>query len=365
MNEQDSMRRAIALARRGIPWASPNPLVGAVIVKEDRVIGEGWHARCGALHAERAALENCTENPAGTTIYVTLEPCCHHGRQPPCTDALIAAGISRVVIGSRDPNPKVAGGGVSRLREAGIAVIEDFLREECDALNPIFFHYITTRQPYVALKYAMTADGKLAAYTGASQWITGDAARAHVHRLRSRYRAILVGIGTVLADDPRLNCRLDNGRDPIRVICDSRLQIPPDCRICRTAHRQTTLVACCTADPEKRAALEALGIEVLVLPGADGRVDLSALLAELGKREIDSVLVEGGSEIHGAFLSRHLAQRLYVYIGALALGGRTAKSPVGGQGAPAPADGIVLSAPDVTRFGSDLLLTYDILKGGA
>ena len=212
MNEQDSMRRAIALARRGIPWTSPNPLVGAVIVKEDRVIGEGWHARCGTLHAERAALENCTENPAGATIYVTLEPCCHHGRQPPCTDALIAAGISRVVIGSRDPNPKVAGGGVSRLREAGITVIEDFLREECDALNPIFFHYITTRQPYVALKYAMTADGKLAAYTGASQWITGDAARAHVHRLRSRYRAILVGIGTVLADDPRRNCRLDDGR---------------------------------------------------------------------------------------------------------------------------------------------------------
>ena len=197
VEEQNYMRRAIRLAKQGIPWASPNPLVGAVIVKKGRVIGEGCHARCGGMHAERAALEACTEDPAGATVYVTLEPCCHQGRQPPCTQALIESGVARVVVGSRDPNPKVAGRGIAQLRAAGVAVEKDFLRRECDALNPVFFHYITARTPYVALKYAMTADGKLAARTGRSQWITGETARAHVHSLRSRYRAILVGVGTL------------------------------------------------------------------------------------------------------------------------------------------------------------------------
>ena len=195
-------------------------------MKKGRVIGEGYHARCGGMHAERAALETCTEDPAGATVYVTLEPCCHQGRQPPCTQALIESGVARVVVGSRDPNPKVAGRGIAQLRAAGVAVEKDFLRRECDALNPVFFHYITARTPYVALKYAMTADGKLAARTGRSQWITGETARAHVHSLRSRYRAILVGVGTVLADDPLLNCRMEGGRDPLRVVLDSRLRTP-------------------------------------------------------------------------------------------------------------------------------------------
>ena len=182
--EEQYMRRAIELARRGAGWTSPNPLVGAVIVKDGKVIGEGWHERCGGLHAERNALKNCAGDPAGGTIYVTLEPCCHHGRTPPCTEAILAAGLSRVVYGSFDPNPKVCGQGAAQLRKAGIAVEAGFLREECDALNPVFFHYITHKTPYVALKYAMTADGKIATRTGASKWITGDKAREQVQALR-------------------------------------------------------------------------------------------------------------------------------------------------------------------------------------
>lgn len=196
------MERAIQLAKRGTGFTNPNPLVGAVIVKDHRIIGEGWHARYGDLHAERNALKHCTEDPAGATMYVTLEPCCHHGKQPPCTEALVKSGIRRVYIGSRDPNPLVSGKGVQYLEEHGIEVIPDFLREACDKLNPIFFRYIGTKMPYTILKYAMTADGKIACAGGASKWVTGEAARAHVQQTRKRVAAVCVGIGTVLADDP-------------------------------------------------------------------------------------------------------------------------------------------------------------------
>ena len=244
LSDQDYMRRAIALARKGEGWCHPNPMVGAVIVKDGRVIGEGYHARCGELHAERNAFASLTEPAAGATIYVTLEPCCHYGRTPPCTEAIIEHQISRVVIGSRDPNPKVSGGGARVLREAGITVEEDFLREECDALNPVFFHYITSKTPYVIMKYAMTADGKIATKTGVSKWITGEKARTRVHELRHACMGIMAGIGTVLADDPMLNCRIPNGRDPVRIICDSRLQIPLESNLCRTAGEIPLIVAC-------------------------------------------------------------------------------------------------------------------------
>lgn len=361
MREQDYMRRAISLAKQGVPWASPNPLVGAVIVKDGRVIGEGYHARCGEAHAERAALAACTEDPVGATVYVTLEPCCHQGRQPPCTQALIESGVAQVVIGSRDPNPKVAGRGIAQLRAVGIEVVEDVLREECESLNRIFFHYITTKTPYAALKYAMTADGKLAARTGRSQWITGKAARAHVHSLRSRYRAILVGVGTVLADDPLLNCRMEGGRDPVRVVLDSRLRTPLSARVCQTAWEQKTIFACAVENAEKCAQLRALGVEVLCLGGADGRVDWNALMKELSTREIDSVLIEGGAEIQYSALCAGVVQRLYAYVGAMLLGGAGAKSPVGGLGAPSPAEAFMLGAPEIERFGRDVLLSYDVL----
>ena len=221
MNDVEYMRLALALAERGRGWTAPNPMVGAVIVKDGAVIGQGWHERYGEPHAERNALAACTADPAGATMYVTLEPCCHHGKQPPCVDAILASGIRRVVIGSADPNPLVAGKGVAILRSRGVEVTESVLREECDALNRIFFHYITTGRPFVSMKYAMTMDGKIAAFTGASKWVTGETARRHVQQQRHRFRGIMVGVGTVLADDPLLTCRMENGRNPIRVICDT------------------------------------------------------------------------------------------------------------------------------------------------
>ena len=310
MLNESYMRRAIELAKNGTGYVSPNPLVGAVIVKDGEVIGEGYHARCGDLHAERNALKNCKKDPAGADLYVTLEPCCHQGRTPPCTEAILEAKIKRVIIGSRDPNPKVAGKGAAILREHGVEVFEDFLKEECDGLNDIFFHYITTKTPYVAIKYAMTLDGKIAAVTGESKWITDVPAREHVHQLRHRYRGILVGIGTVLKDDPMLNCRLCEGRDPIRIICDSHLRIPMDSQIVKTAKHVPTIIACTDGEAEKRKALAEAGAELLVLPAEDGHVSLKHLMIRLGEKEIDSILAEGGGMIHYSLLKEGLAQRV-------------------------------------------------------
>ena len=359
--EEQFMRRAIELAKQGLGWTSPNPMVGAVIVKDGRVIGEGYHHRCGELHAERNALAACSEDPAGATMYVTLEPCCHTGRTPPCTEAILERGIARVVVGSRDPNPKVAGGGVAVLRSHGIDVTENFLRAECDALNPVFFHYITTQTPYVAMTYAMTADGKIATCTGASKWITGETARQHVHTLRHRYTGIMAGIGTVLADDPMLNCRIDGGRDPVRIICDSRLRIPLDSQLCRTAGEQRTIVACAQGDPEKKTILEAMGITVLDLPDETGRVDLPALMAALGAMEIDGILLEGGGTLNEDMLQKGLVNRVYAYIAPKIFGGREAKTPVEGRGFLTPDDCVHLSQPTVSLLGEDLLLEYEVL----
>ncbi len=238
------MRRAIELAKKGEGWCHPNPLVGAVIVKEGRIIGEGYHERYGDLHAERNAIKNLSESPEGAEIFVTLEPCCHQGKQPPCTEAIVSSGIKKVFIGSRDPNPLVSGKGTAYLREHGVEVVEDFLREECDELNPVFFHYITTKRPYVTIKYAMTMDGKIATKTGRSKWITGEAAREEVQRMRHAAMGIMAGIGTVLADDPLLNCRIEGGRSPVRIICDSRLRIPMDSQIVKTAKEYRTIAVC-------------------------------------------------------------------------------------------------------------------------
>ncbi len=245
MDEREQyMRLAIELAAKGEGHTDPNPLVGAVIVKDGRIIGEGYHEVYGSLHAERNALKACSEDPRGADMYVTLEPCCHYGKQPPCTLAVIEAGIKHVYVGSSDPNPKVAGKGTAQLREAGIEVTEGFMKAECDALNPIFFHYISTNSPYIALKYAMTADGRIATDNGKSQWITGAKAREHVHKLRNRYKGILVGIGTVLADDPMLTCRTDGGRNPVRIVLDTNLRIPLDSRLVQSAGDIPLIVVC-------------------------------------------------------------------------------------------------------------------------
>lgn len=379
MTEEELMRRAIALAKRGTGHTSPNPLVGAVIAREGRILGEGWHRKIGGLHAEREALADAAargEDVRGARMYVTLEPCCHHGKQPPCTDAILAAGISQVFVGSGDPNPKVSGKGIRILREAGVAVTTDFLREECDALNPVFFHYIQTGEPYVALKYAMTADGKTAANSGDSRWITGEEARAHVHALRNAYTGILAGIGTVLADDPLLTCRLPGGRNPVRIVLDSRLRIPITSRLVQTAARAPLWVACAGrgdgfAPPgqaeeretleQKKRTLTALGVQVLEIPPDDaGKVSVPAFLKELGARKIDGILAEGGGTVHAAFLAAGKANHIYAYVGAQIFGGAKNRfSPVGGAGIVRAADGVRLFRPRVRLFGDDVLIEYD------
>ena len=362
MNDEFYMQRAIELAKRGEGFVSPNPLVGAVIVKDGKIIGEGWHERCGELHAERNALKNCKEPTQGSTIYVTLEPCCHYGRTPPCTKAIIEAKISRVVIGSRDPNPLVSGKGAEILRKAGIEVIEDFMRDECDKLNPIFFRYITTKLPYVSLKYAMTADGKIATYSGKSKWITNEFSRNDVHRLRKKHRAIMVGIGTILTDNPMLNCRIENGRNPIRIVCDSKLRIPLDCNICKTANEISTLVVSAIENPEKQSELEKMGVKTLILPDKNGKVDLKKLMQYLGEKSIDSVLIEGGGTLAYSALQSKIVSHIYSYIAPKIFGGENAKTPVESVGVETPDDCFKLKRTNVRELGSDILIEYDVLE---
>ncbi|MCI5690272.1 MAG: bifunctional diaminohydroxyphosphoribosylaminopyrimidine deaminase/5-amino-6-(5-phosphoribosylamino)uracil reductase RibD [Clostridiales bacterium] len=355
MTDQEYMALALQLAEKGAGWTSPNPMVGAVLVKDGEIIGRGYHAKCGGLHAERAALAACTGDPAGATLYVTLEPCCHHGRQPPCTEAILQAKIARVVVGSGDPNPLVAGKGLDLLRAHGVQVTEGVLDRECRALNHVFFHFIQTGRPYVVLKYAMTLDGKLAAYTGASQWITGEQARRHVHTQRSRYRAILVGVGTVLADDPQLTCRLEGGRDPLRVVCDTNLRTPLTANVVRTARQTPTCLATCVSQESRLAPYREAGCQVLSLPQSNGQVSLPALMKALGSQGVDSVLAEGGSALHWSLVRDGLVNRVQAYLAPKILGGQGAKSPVGGQGFPHPDQALRLAPPTLTPLGEDLL----------
>lgn len=366
MAEEQFMKRAIELAKQGSGWTAPNPLVGAVVVKNGRVIGEGYHRKYGELHAERNALAACTEDPAGATLYVTLEPCCHYGKTPPCTEIIIEKKIAKVVIGSRDPNPKVAGKGARILREHGIEVVEDYMREACDALNPVFFHYITTKTPYVVLKFAMTLDGKIATRTGASKWITGEAARNHVHQLRGRYAGILAGIGTVLADDPMLNCRIDGAHQPLRIILDSHLRIPMGSRLVRSAKEYPLLIVCNESNRDREEGtsriqkLEEAGAKVWTLPEKNGHPDLNVLMQRLGEEKIDSVLIEGGGTVNEAALKAHIVHHVYAYIAPKIFGGEDAKTPVEGSGIRLPQECANLRLAKITVLLNDMLLEYDV-----
>lgn len=366
MAEEQFMKRAIELAKQGAGWTAPNPLVGAVVVKNGRVIGEGYHRKYGELHAERNALAACSENPAGATLYVTLEPCCHYGKTPPCTEIIIEKKIAKVVIGSRDPNPKVAGKGARILREHGIEVVEDYMREACDALNPVFFHYITTKTPYVVLKFAMTLDGKIATRTGASKWITGEAARNHVHQLRGRYAGILAGIGTVLADDPMLNCRIDGAHQPLRIILDSHLRIPMGSRLVRSAKEYPLLIVCNESNRDREEGtsriqkLEEAGAKVWTLPEKNGHPDLNVLMQRLGEEKIDSVLIEGGGTVNEAALKAHIVHHVYAYIAPKIFGGEDAKTPVEGSGIRLPQECAKLRLAKITVLLNDMLLEYDV-----
>lgn len=327
MTDSEYMARAIQLAEQVRGWTNPNPLVGCVMVKNGEIVAEGYHEKIGGWHAERNAILNADVDLTGATAYVTLEPCCHHGRTPPCSELLIERGISKIFIGSRDPNPLVSGKGVAQLRQAGIEVIEDFMREECDKLNPIFFHYIQTRRPYVLLKYAMTADGKIATSAGESKWITGEQARANVQKTRHQYSAIMVGVETVLADNPMLNSRMPNAKQPVRIVCDSSLRTPLDCQLVQTAKAYRTIIATVCDDLQKIEQFRPLGVEVLVCKASDKRVDLLDLLQRLGEMQIDSLLIEGGAGLNFSALKAGIVNRVHCYIAPKLIGGKTAPPP--------------------------------------
>lgn len=382
--DESFMRRALDLARNGYGWTNPNPMVGAVIVKDGRIIGEGWHTKCGNLHAEREAFAHCVEDPQGATLYVTLEPCCHWGKTPPCTEAIIENNIARVVVGAPDPNPLVAGEGIAQLREAGIEVAEKVLLQECLEINKVFFHYIQTKLPYVVVKYAMTLDGKIATKTGASQWITGESARAHVHTQRHRFSAIMVGIGTVLSDDPMLTARLDEGKDvitswktesafmedpfpdrslsnnPVRIVLDSSLQIPLHAKLVTTAKKTPTIIATLSTDEKRIAQLQAYGCDVIVTHSCNGKVDLQDLMEKLGQRGIDSVYVEGGATVHAALIESELVDEVQAYVAPKIFGGRKAPGPVGGEGVEIPAEALQFSKVATKQLGQDVLFECEV-----
>ncbi|MDY4954322.1 MAG: bifunctional diaminohydroxyphosphoribosylaminopyrimidine deaminase/5-amino-6-(5-phosphoribosylamino)uracil reductase RibD [Candidatus Onthomonas sp.] len=360
MTDSEYMHLALQLARKGAGRVSPNPMVGAVIVKDGVVIGQGYHQQYGGLHAERNALAACTAPPQGATLYVTLEPCCHYGKTPPCTEAILENGIARVVIGSDDPNPLVAGKGIEILRSHGVQVTTHVLQAECDKLNEVFFHFIQSKTPYVVMKYAMTLDGKIATKTGASQWITGEIARRRVHEDRNRYSAIMAGVGTVLADNPQLTCRIEGGRNPVRIICDTHLRTPLTAQVVTTANSIPTILATSEPNPACHQPYLDAGCQVVTVPQRDGHLDLNALMEALGAQNIDSILLEGGGTLNWTALQSGIVQKVQAYVAPKLFGG-TAKNPVMGLGVELPDQAVQLTSPTVTRLGEDLLLESEVI----
>ncbi|MCS6897586.1 MAG: bifunctional diaminohydroxyphosphoribosylaminopyrimidine deaminase/5-amino-6-(5-phosphoribosylamino)uracil reductase RibD [Nitrospira sp.] len=362
------MAQALRLAAKGRGTASPNPMVGALVVKNGRVVGQGFHRRPGLPHAELLALRQAGDLARGATLYVTLEPCCHRRkRTPPCVPAVIGSAVRRVVIAMNDPNPSVNGRGVAALRRAGLAVTVGVGRREAEELNRAYSHWMRTKRPYVILKAGMTLDGKIATVTGQSRWITGRQSRREVHRLRSEVDAVLIGVGTVLSDDPSLTARTGPRlarlapKQPLRVVVDSGLRIPPKARVLAHQEMAKTVVATIHgADPAKRRALLRRGIEVLTLPRTGGQVSLPALMNELGRREVTSVLLEGGSELNAAMLKARLVQHVRFYIAPLLFGGNDTKNVIGGRGPARLASAFKLNNLSTRMVGGDLMIEGDL-----
>ncbi|RQD69790.1 MAG: bifunctional diaminohydroxyphosphoribosylaminopyrimidine deaminase/5-amino-6-(5-phosphoribosylamino)uracil reductase RibD [Tindallia sp. MSAO_Bac2] len=354
------MKEALNIAEKGWGNTNPNPLVGAVIVKNGQMIAKGYHEKFGGPHAEVKALESAGREAKGSDMYVTLEPCSHYGKTPPCVDAIIAAGIKRVFIAVEDPNEKVAGRGAQKLRNAGIEVISGMLEEEAKKQNEIFMHYIVHKKPYIIAKAAMSLDGKIAATTGHSQWITGEQAREHAHWIRQRVSSILVGVNTVLKDDPLLTVRLDldNIRQPLRIILDSRGRIPLNSSVVLTADKVKTIVATTNQMPEeKRVSLEISGVEVLRMPEKNMKVDINALIDFLGQNEVDSLMVEGGGDVMATFMQEFLINKLLWYIAPKIIGGSNAPGPVGGKGISHMKEALSVMDMESEKLGDDWLMT--------
>jgi len=361
------MQMALELAAKALGRTSPNPVVGAVVVSDGQVVGSGYHARAGTPHAEVHALREAGEKARGATLYVTLEPCCHHSRTGPCTEAVINAGITKVVVAMQDPNPKVAGNGVKILQNAGITVETGVLEEQSRRMNEVFIKYISTKLPFVVMKTAMSLDGKVATAGGESQWITGPESRAVVHRLRDRYDAILVGVGTVLADNPSLTTRLPGGggKDPVRVVLDSRARTPADAQIITQPSQAPTIIVTTSAAPrEKLRQLSDAGAQVMQLPADANGVCLPELLRRLGEQEITSLLVEGGAGVNGSFIEHGLVDKVFWFIAPKIIGGSSAPGPVGGAGITALAGALKLSDIALHRHGEDICIEGRVQKRG-
>lgn len=356
------MERAIFLAEKGIGFVSPNPLVGAVIVKNNKIIGEGYHEKYGGLHAERNALANCTEDANGATMYVTLEPCCHYGKTPPCTDAIIESGIKKVYVSVLDPNPLVAGNGIEILQKAGIEIYVGLLKDKCLEQNEVFFNYITTKKPFVTMKYAMTLDGKIATATGKSKWISNEKSREYVHKLRHKYSSIMVGVDTVILDNPMLNCRLENTKDPIRIICDTNLRTPINSNIVNTAFEIKTIIATCENNKNIQQKYIDKGIEIIVLSKKDDHVNLNELMSKLGEKNIDSVLIEGGANINFSALNSGIINKIYTFIAPKIFGGNKSKGAVTGVGFSDVDNKIKIITKSTTNIDGDILIESEVLN---
>ena len=355
------MARALQLAERGLYTASPNPRVGCVLVRDGNMVGEGWHERTGEPHAEAHALQMAGEAARGATAYVTLEPCSHHGRTPPCADALIRAGAARVVVAVQDPNPQVAGQGISKLRAAGIAVECGLMEAAARELNIGFFSRMARGMPWLRSKIAMSLDGRTALANGESKWITGEAARRDVQHWRACSCAVLTGIGTVLADDPQLDVRdIDTSRQPLRAVMDSALRLPPDARLLQ---QSGVMVYTATQDAQKIAVLENAGAGVVVLPDAKGQVDAAAVLRDLAARGCNEVLVEAGSKLNGALLQAGLVDELVLYLAPQLLGDMARGMARLGELASLD-QRIGLAWKDVRHVGKDLRIVARVSKGG-
>ncbi len=357
--DEKLMRLALSLAAKARGRTSPNPMVGAVIVKDGEIVGRGYHHKAGTPHAEIHAIADAGEEARGAVIYVSLEPCSHHGRTGPCTQAIIEAGLSRVVMAMMDPNPRVSGRGKAALEAHGIEVQTGILETEARKLNEAYVKYITTKQPFVIMKAAMSLDGKIATASGKSKWITSEASRRVVHQIRDEVDAIMVGIGTVMRDDPSLTTRLpdERGRDPVRIILDSRGRIPLKSRVLHLDSSARTIVAVTPQAPQEKVAQLKEHSEVLVIPEQNERVDLQALMQELGRMEIMSVLLEGGAEVNASALKAGIVDKVMVFIAPKLIGGAESPGPVGGSGIDELSEAVALTDISLERIGEDILIT--------
>lgn len=365
--DEHFMRQALALAAQARGRTSPNPMVGSVVVKDGRILGRGYHLRAGAPHGEVVALEDAGPLAKGATLYSTLEPCCHYAkRTPPCTKTIIAAGISRVVMAMRDPNPLVHGKGLAELWQAGIEVTEAVLEEQAAALNEVFIKYIVTKRPFVLLKVAASLDGKIATVTGESRWITNERSRLLVHELRDQVDAVMVGINTVLRDDPLLTTRLPQGggKDPIRIVVDSQLRLPSHAKLLTASAAAGTIVATTAKAPaDKRRQLEAAGAQVLVIDRDSSGVALGPLMQRLGAMQITSILLEGGGELHASALRAGVVDKVLYFLAPTLIGGRAAPPAIGGEGFSRLAQAVTLDRVQVTQLDGDILIEGYVRRG--